>query len=221
MIEHDGYAVREAVFSEVECEILLTELAENLDLDRAGVRNLMGLEMVERIANDARLLSLTQELTGTQLIPFKAILFNKTGKANWLVAWHQDTALPIERDVAADGWGPSSMKDGVVFSHAPTNVLNEILALRIHLDPSTSTNGPLRVIPGSHRDRISDDIVFRELVDTGPQVGVTVDRGGLIAMRPLLIHASSKSVSDEPRRVLHIEYAPALQISEGIALAKA
>jgi ectoine hydroxylase-related dioxygenase (phytanoyl-CoA dioxygenase family) len=221
MIEREGYAVREAVFSEVECEMLLRELAENLDLDRAGVRNLMGLAIIERIAKDARLLSLTQQLTGTQLIPFKAILFNKTGKANWLVAWHQDTALPIERDVAADGWGPASIKEGVVFSHAPTDVLNEILAFRIHLDPSTSVNGPLRVIPGSHRHRIKDDVVFRRLIDNGPQVEVTVDRGGVIAMRPLLVHASSKCVSDEPRRVLHIEFAPTLQISEGIALAKA
>ncbi|HQU91532.1 MAG TPA: phytanoyl-CoA dioxygenase family protein [Pyrinomonadaceae bacterium] len=221
MIEYDGYAVREAVFSEVECEMLLTELAENLDLDRAGVRNLMGLEIVEHIANDARLLSLTQELTGTQLIPFKAILFNKTGKANWLVAWHQDTALPIECDVAADGWGPSSIKDGVVFAHAPTEVLDKILALRIHLDPSTPANGPLRVIPGSHRHRVSDETEFRELVNSGPQTEVTVDRGGVIAMRPLLIHASSKCLSDEPRRVLHIEYAPSLRIAEGVELAKA
>lgn len=199
MIERDGYAVRENVFSKDECDTLLTELARDVDLDRAGVRNLMGLASVTRIANDARLLGLAQELTEIQLIPFKAILFNKTGKANWLVAWHQDTALPIESDIATDGWGPSSIKDGVVFSHAPTDVLNKILALRIHLDPSTSTNGPLRVIPGSHRQRISGDAEFRESVNSGPQLEIAVDRGGVIAMRPLLIHASSKCLSDEPR----------------------
>ena len=30
--------------------------------------------------------------------------------------------------------------------------------------------------------------------------------GGVIAMRPLLVHASSKSVTTASRRVLHIEY---------------
>jgi ectoine hydroxylase-related dioxygenase (phytanoyl-CoA dioxygenase family) len=221
MIERDGYAVRECVFAATECETLLTGLARNIDLNRAGVRNLMSSDIVANVANDPRLLRLTQDLTGTQLIPFKAILFNKTGKANWLVAWHQDTALPIAQDVMANGWGPSSTKDGVIFSHAPTDVLNQILALRVHLDPSTSANGPLRVITGSHRDRIADDDTFRQAVANGEQVELTVDRGGVIAMRPLLVHASSKCVSDEPRRVLHIEYAPKIEIAEGVQLASA
>jgi hypothetical protein len=38
-------------------------------------------------------------------------------------------------------------------------------------------------------------------------------------MRPLLIHASSKSLSHQPRRVLHIEYADCLDIAPGIRLA--
>jgi hypothetical protein len=38
-------------------------------------------------------------------------------------------------------------------------------------------------------------------------------------MRPLLIHASSKSHSDRPRRVLHIEYAASDSIAEPLYLA--
>jgi hypothetical protein len=44
-------------------------------------------------------------------------------------------------------------------------------------------------------------------------------RGGVVAMRPLLIHASSKSRSGEPRRVLHIEYAESLDLRPGVRLA--
>jgi hypothetical protein len=40
-------------------------------------------------------------------------------------------------------------------------------------------------------------------------------------MRPLVIHASSKSQVPQPRRVLHIEYAASLAIAEGIQLAEA
>ncbi len=219
MIESDGYAIREAVFSEAECESVLSELSEVVDITRAGARNLMSHKVVARVANDERLLSLTQELTGTLLIPFKAILFNKTGKANWLVAWHQDTALPIEHEITSEGWGPSSIKDGVLFAHAPPDVLADVLAFRIHLDPSTSTNGPLRVIPGSHQNRISDDDIFKQIVQNDRQVELTVGRGGVVAMRPMLIHASSKCASDEPRRVLHIEYARTRHIEDGISLA--
>jgi hypothetical protein len=38
-------------------------------------------------------------------------------------------------------------------------------------------------------------------------------------MRPLVIHASSKSQTDAPRRVLHIEYAVSQSISEELELA--
>jgi hypothetical protein len=41
----------------------------------------------------------------------------------------------------------------------------------------------------------------------------------VLAMRPLLIHASSKSQSDVPRRVLHIEYSASMAVGKGLELA--
>lgn len=136
------------------------------------------------------------------------------------MAWHQDTALPVERVPAVDGWGPSSVKDGVTFIHAPTNALSKVLALRVHLDASTESNGPLRVIPGSHKKRLVDDEEFAHWTKRNA-VTCCVGKGGVVAMSPLLIHASSKCLRDEPRRVLHIEYAASLEIESGIMLATA
>ena len=45
--------------------------------------------------------------------------------------------------------------------------------------------------------------------------------GGVVVMRPLTIHASSKSSDDLPRRVLHIEYAATLSLGPGLELAVA
>jgi len=47
----------------------------------------------------------------------------------------------------------------------------------------------------------------------------TVAVGDVVAMRPLVLHASCKSESDEPRRVLHIEYARSRGIGDGLELA--
>jgi hypothetical protein len=58
-------------------------------------------------------------------------------------------------------------------------------------------------------------------VALGRPVECLVKRGGVIAMRPLLIHASSKSTSGLPRRVLHIVYADSLELAPGIRLALA
>jgi ectoine hydroxylase-related dioxygenase (phytanoyl-CoA dioxygenase family) len=213
-----GFRIIEGVLSEADCDRLAEKVCGNGS--RAGIRHLMGNPLVSRLALHPRLIAITDEICGRPLTPYKAMLFQKTGKANWLVSWHQDTALPLETVPDGDGWGPASVKDDVTFVHAPTSALSKILALRIHLDASTEHNGPLRVIPGSHRKRLLDDDELSKWITREP-VECSVGKGGVLAMSPLLIHASSKCVSDASRRVLHIEYAPDLELADGIKLAVA
>lgn len=215
-----GYWIQNKLFSDSECDGVLEALSQNhIKRSRAGARNLMSIPVIREFANDERLLRVGEEIFGRRLVPYKATLFEKTGKANWLVAFHQDTALPVQTVVKAEGWGPKSTKQGTTFVHAPTSALRRILAIRIHLDASTSFNGPLRVIPNSHRERLLTDPEFEKELNLETEVECTTARGGIIAMSPLLLHASSKAMTDKPRRVLHVEYAPTLDIAPGIRLA--
>ena len=226
IISHDvalmlppGFHIRDGVLSSEECDDLLGALEiGSITRGRAGVRNLMAWDVVAGLAADERLSSLAASVHGKDVVPYKAILFEKTGKANWLVAWHQDTALPVEKFIPGLGWSAPSIKAGRLFAQAPAAALSKVLALRIHLDMSTHTNGPLRVIPGSHSFGILNDDKIRELVESADAVECLVGRGGVIAMSPLLLHASSKAISEEPRRVLHIEYSESLDIMDGIQL---
>ena len=174
---------------------------------------------VTALAGDQRLLEIARQSLGMQAVPFRATLFEKSGKANWLVAWHQDTALPLERQFDDAGWGPWSEKAGVLYAHAPAWAISRVLALRVHLDSSTSENGPLRVIPASHSAGVLTDAQVLEYARTHPSTECPVPRGGVLAMRPLIIHASSKAREANPRRVLHIEYAESLDLAAGIRLA--
>jgi ectoine hydroxylase-related dioxygenase (phytanoyl-CoA dioxygenase family) len=178
----------------------------------------MQLPVVAKLAHDARLLALTRQVLGAAAVPYRATLFDKSADANWLVIWHQDTALPLRRQEDRAGWGPWSMKSGVIYAHAPTAALDRVLALRVHLDDSTPSNGPLRVLPGTHRLGVLSDTDVSTLAQQNEPVDCVVARGGVLGMRPLTVHASSKSRSDAPRRVLHIEYAEALTIEHGIEL---
>lgn len=215
-----GYWIEENVFSESECTRILDVLSQNINhRTRAGARNLMAIPEIRDFSADARLLAICERIVGRNMIPFKATLFEKTGKANWLVAFHQDTALPLEQCAEGDGWGPSSKKQGVNFVHAPTWALSQVLALRIQLDASVSTNGPLRVIPGSHHNRLIAEDEFEPYMAAGNVTECTAGKGSVIAMSPLILHASSKAISDDPRRVLHFEYAPSVQLAPGIKLA--
>lgn len=135
------------------------------------------------------------------------------------MAWHQDTALPLSEKVQTPGWEPWSIKEGVIYSHAPKEALEQVLALRIHLDDSTPNNGPLRLLPDTHRGGILTDSEIQERLSNSDAVECTVATGGVIAMRPLVIHASPKSENDLARRVLHLEYASRIELSNGLRLA--
>lgn len=188
---------------------------------RAGARHLMSDPMVARLAHDGRLVALAEAVVGHAVTPYRATLFDKSRRSNWLVVWHQDTALPLRARRDRPGWGPWSIKGGVVYAHAPAFALEQVVALRIHIDDCTAENGPLRVLPGTHRlGVLSDDGVQERARSVRPEVCV-VTRGGVIAMRPLLVHASSKSTSNAPRRVLHIEYSTTLHFEGGLEIATA
>lgn len=217
-----GYWIEEGVFPPGECEALLSALASRrASSGRAGARHLMADATVARLARDERLLHLAQQRLGAGAVPFRATLFEKSGEANWLVVWHQDTALPLAAKFASADWGPWSCKAGIIYAHAPAWALRRVVALRVHLDASTRENGPLRVVPGSHGlGVLSDDQVF-EVARSWPSCECIVGRGGVVGMRPLLIHASSKCRSTDPRRVLHLEYADSLELAAGVRLAVA
>jgi ectoine hydroxylase-related dioxygenase (phytanoyl-CoA dioxygenase family) len=96
--------------------------------------------------------------------------------------------------------------------------MSQVLALRIHLDDSNAENGPLRVLPRTHMLGVLSDDRLHELSTKIAPVECIVPKGGVVAMRPLVVHASSKSQTDAPRRVLHIEYAAAASIAKPFEL---
>ncbi len=221
-IEENGFAIIQSVVSEESIAILSAEFTRaDLRRSRAGVRHALGNPAVAKLARDSRLLRIAAESLGKEAFPFRATLFDKSPVSNWLVVWHQDTALPLQKKQETPGWGPWSVKDGVIYAHAPTRALSQVLALRVHLDDSTDQNGPLRVLSGTHNLGVLADDAIHDLAAKIPPIDCLVPRGGVLAMKPLIVHASSKSQSEKSRRVLHIEYAASSIMLDGLELAVA
>lgn len=217
--EDPGYRVVAGVFTAAELAPIAAALDGHLATrSRAGARHVLALPEIRALAGDSRLVDLAAPFIGAAQ-PFRATLFDKSASANWLVVWHQDTALPMRARVDAAGWGPWSTKAGIVYAHAPASALARVVALRVSLDPSTDANGPLRVLPGTHIHGLLGDAAVERLARQVSPVSCTVGAGGVVAMRPLVLHASSKSTSDARRRVLHIEYAAATCFGPGLDLA--
>ena len=215
-----GYGIAPACLSSHECDEITAILSDGtVSRSRAGARHLMANPTVSKLANDDRLTELAGEWLGRGAIPFRATLFEKSAGTNWLIPWHQDTALPLAEKFNLSGRGPWSEKAGAVYAHAPAWALSRVVALRVHLDASTADNGPLRVVPGSHLAGVLSDGQVMEFVSNNECVECCVPQGGVIVMRPLIIHSSSKVRSTKSRRVLHIEYADSLDLADHIRLA--
>jgi hypothetical protein len=140
------------------------------------------------------------------LRPVRSILFDKTAEENWPVAWHQDLTICLTERHDIDGYGPWSFKEGVVHVQPPIRLLENMVTIRLHLDPTPASNGALKVMAGSHRHgRLSPDAIARAARKDA--VTCECDAGDVLLMHPLLLHASSRSSAPARRRVVHIEYA--------------
>jgi hypothetical protein len=169
-------------------------------------RNLLELEFVREIISDPGVQRVIADIAPGS-VAVRAILFDKTGEANWTVPWHQDRSIAVRARIDARGFGPWSVKSGIPHVQPPLDVLRQMLTLRFHLDPCGPDNGPLRVIPGTHK-YILDQHQIEACVETRAQIPCTTGAGGLLIMRPLLLHASSPAKTGLHRRVIHVEFGP-------------
>ena len=219
-IERDGYAVVPSGVPSGTLDLLtrdLERLGTRVDLGaRGGVRDAFRLlPAVPQIAVSAPMWALASAVLGPDCAAVRAIVFDKTPDANWKVSWHQDLTIAVQEQREVSGFGPWSTKAGIVHVQPPPAILEQMLTLRLHLDACSADNGPVRVLPASHRaGRLSGDEIdrWRSRVEART---CTAERGDVLAMRPLVLHASSPSVSPQHRRVIHVEYAGA-ELPDGL-----
>lgn len=210
-VERDGFTVIEdaldtdAIHRLIRGVVVATrEKAGN----RHGLRNLFDQVPETRgLVTNTRIAALVEAVLGPSAFAVRAILFDKLEGANWHVGWHQDQAIAIKQHAEAPGFGPTSTKHGVPHTRGSAEVLEQMLAVRIHLDDCGPDNGPLRCVPASHRQgRLNPDQSLACRDRLGERT-CTVNRGGVLLMRPLCLHASSPAAQPQHRRVIHIEFA--------------
>ncbi|MEZ6072169.1 MAG: phytanoyl-CoA dioxygenase family protein [Pirellulales bacterium] len=215
-ITHDGYAIVENVISTDAIERLraaISALPEGDEVRRRtnvyGVRNLLDVSTdVRKLAASPELRALVEPLLGPESFAVRATFFDKVPDANWKLRYHQDRVIAVKKRVDTSGYTAWAIKAGVQQVRPPEGVLLRMLALRVHLDDCNANNGPLRLLAGSHHQCWSRDEI-PECKTHYREVTCEVATGGVLAMRPLVLHASTSSEVPEHRRVIHIEYANA------------
>ncbi|QDV36107.1 phytanoyl-CoA dioxygenase family protein [Tautonia plasticadhaerens] len=223
-IDRDGFAVVPGVLDDAEVDALIaavgraefeaTRLADPASLRRGksvyGLRDLLGrVPEVRILAASPEIRGLVEPVLGPGAFAVRGLWFDKTAGANWNLPWHRDLTVAARARVDAPGFSCWTAKAGIPHALAPPEVLDAMLTIRLHLDPAGPDNGPLRVLPGSHR------LDGRDPGEVAPwrarvrPVECAVDRGGAVLMRPMLLHASNSARSPRHRRVVHLEFASA------------
>src|SRR6266702_8408545 len=189
----NGFAAVEGVLDDAEVRRLTTLLERVADSEqgRGGVRNLLDFAEMRELASSDAVLRLVKPVLGEGAFVVRGILFDKKDGANWKVPRHQDVTIAVRHRVDAEGYGPWSVKQDVLHAQPPSNVMENMLSVRLHLDDCPRTNGALRVIPGSHtKGKLSQESI-EQVVARNEAVTCEMNRGGALLMRSLTIHAST------------------------------
>ena len=205
-LNQKGFSIIENIFDDVELNKIIEFINHNNfnfaerqllkrypEIQELIFKNQFFKELYNSICDDSYFLS-------------KAIYFNKPRKSNWFVSYHQDLSISVKNKQETKGfisWTNKNEQLGVI---PPLTILENTITFRIHLDKADDSNGALKVISKSHNNgviRIDEDF---NKSDFGKEILCEVEKGGVMLMKPLTLHSSSKSVSEKDRRVIHLEF---------------
>src|SRR5690242_19685846 len=152
----DGYFICDEVLSAAEVIELRQAIAAipkgeevRRKRDVYGVRNLLEIcTAVRFLAWQPHIRQFVVPILGPGAFAVRAIFFDKVAGANWSLFFHQDNVIAVSQRIEAEGYVGSSQKAGVWQVQPAVDVLAKMVAVRVHLDDSTATNGPLRALPG-------------------------------------------------------------------------
>lgn len=205
--QRDGYLLVHDLFTPGEVDVLRDTVPELLarkgpevlleESDSSSVKIIFGAhffnDVYSALSRHPRLIGPSEQIVGGKVHVFQSRLNPKPGFTGGGWAWHQDF----------NQWW---RQDGMCRPHASI--------VGIFLDEISACNGPLLVIPGSHR---AGHIVNAEAMDIGPDTvarlagehgiePILAKPGAVLFFDALLVHASAPNISPWPRRIFYFAY---------------
>lgn len=212
-IIENGFTVINNVFSNEEIE-KISGVIQSIDTSKDTFRKsedlfairqfLKEIPEVRNVIFNENIKAIIKEIFGKNYFIVKSIYFDKPEKSNWYVAYHQDLTVSVDKKIELPNFGPWTTKQNQFAVQPPLNILENIFTIRIHLDDTDENNGALKVVPTSH----SKGIYRPETIDWNVETEeiCKVEKGGIMIMKPLILHGSNRTTNGKKRRVIHIEF---------------
>lgn len=212
-VSEHGFTIIENVYSDKEIEQIL-ETINQADTSKDTFRKsndlfairqfLKELPEVQKLIFNDKLKNVIEALFGKDYFVVKSIYFDKPETSNWYVSYHQDLTISVDQKIELENFGSWTTKQNQFSVQPPIEILENIFTIRIHLDQTDENNGALKVVERSHLKNI-----YRpETIDWKNETETTcnAEKGGIMIMKPLILHSSSRTTNNKRRRVIHIEF---------------
>jgi len=203
----NGGALRLRAVLDASALKALDDAVAGFPLDQAGIR-LHGVAPLHPfLTSPGPVWQVAAAVLGDAARPVRAVLFDKTSRTNWGLPWHQDRTIVVTARVEVDGFGPWTVKSGLLHVAPPFGVLAAMVTLRVHLDAVPDANAPLLIAPGSHR---LGQIPERDLKSVVEKCGTAVclaEAGDVWLYSTPIVHASDAARRPAHRRVLQVDFA--------------
>lgn len=212
-LEELGATTIESIYSSEEVQKII-DTVNKVDTSKDTVRKSSDLFAIRQFLKEVpetrdlifneKLKKIIKELFGKNYFAIKSIYFDKPASSNWYVPYHQDLTISVDKKIELENFDFWTTKQNQFAVQPPLEILENIYTVRIHLDDTDQNNGALKVIEKSHLRKI-----YRaESIDWTNEKETTcnVNKGGIMIMKPLLLHSSSRTTNNKKRRVIHIEF---------------
>lgn len=208
----NGYTIIENIYSIDEVNQILT-LIDSVNSNNPTFRravDIFAIRQFFREIPDIKDLIFNENLKaiisqfGDNYFVVKSIYFDKPETSNWFVSYHQDLTISVDQKVEIENFSSWTTKHNQFAVQPPLNILENIFTIRIHLDDTNENNGALKVISHSHKKGIYRPETINWKIEK--EAICNVYKGGIMIMKPLLLHSSSRTTNNKRRRVIHIEF---------------
>ena len=212
-VEENGYYIIPNLCTDIEIDQIITCI-ENIEQSGDSFMQTKDLFAIRQLINNIPELSdllfnekMTQLIQGhsqSEYFLTKAIYFDKPSDSNWFVPFHQDLSISVDKKIETSNYSNWTFKKGQYGVQLPINILEDTITVRIHLDKTDANNGALEIIPKSHLNGITRK--DSKHWNTENEYICNVEKGGVMLMKPLTLHASSRTTNGQKRRVIHLEF---------------
>lgn len=175
--------------------------------DRAGVRLTGAVALHAHLSTQGMIGCIAAKRIGAGARPVRAVLFDKSQRTNWSLAWHQDRTICVRERREVAGFGPWTVKAGILHVAPPITLLEGMVTLRVHLDAVPNDNAPLLIAPGSHRLGLVREAEVTATVARHGSVARLAEAVDVWAYSTPILHASAAAGAPQRRRVLQVDYA--------------